>query len=452
LSNLARIRSGGIALQSFQKCVLVSLFAGTVGTFCTQAHAQVISQYFPSDLPGYGTSQNDSVFNRRLFESMHSGIPVDGFIVRPSLSQTAGWSSTVLGTPGSASEDVDTSASLRLNSNWGRNSVGMSAGVLRREYPELSAASYTNWNASGGASATLGEGVLSGGYSHSIMHLGATDLGNFGVSYPVPYTTDDYRLSMQQPLGRFAIIPSFSYDNYQFGAAPAGAQRDFGSLSHRLFTETLSTRYEISQGNALVFIGRGSQAQFSDIASVANGYVDAGGFFGIDLRADPVLQYRLLAGGETRHFKGEGSQSVTTPTLEADVNWMPTRLNTFMLTARRGIYDPTSPFARNQIVTDVRLEAAHELRQDITLSGFGESAFTDANYAGQTAGKRRQTQFKFGLAATWFINRYLTASLTYSHVTSYTKGGAPILPIDDFGFSRATFTANSVSFSISLAQ
>ncbi|AQS85218.1 hypothetical protein A0U92_10955 [Acetobacter aceti] len=326
--------------------------------------------------------------------------------------------------------------------------------VSNQAYPSVSAANYTDWSAAAGGTLNLRRDTLSLGYAHSVRHLSATDLGNFGIGYPVPYNTDDVRLSYHKSWTRFALIPTASYDKFAFGQSQGSlptASRDTGALSHQLEMQMLQGRFEISKGNALVTILRGSEAQFNPRSGeLSNDYISGGGFTGFDLRADPVLQYRMLVGAETRHFTRDSGRPVTTPTAEAEVLWMPDKLNTVTLTGRRGLFDPTSPFSRNQIMSIVQIRWDRELRKDLYFHGNVAYARTDSRSSVAGARTRQQNQIKFMAGLDWQFTRDLKLTLNYNHTSSYAKHGVPA--VLDTGISRATFTGNTITFGVAFAR
>ncbi|GBQ28073.1 outer membrane beta-barrel protein [Gluconacetobacter azotocaptans] len=417
------------------------------------ARAQLISQYFPVDLPGYTAPDlADTVTMRQLLQHQAAGIHVGSFVVRPSAAFSAGYNTNTLATPNTQSAELDTNGGLRINSDWSRHALGVFASVSDRRFPEIPAANYTNWTTGAGGSLSLGHDALSAGYTHYGLHLNSMDLGNFGVSRPVPYMADDYRLTYTKLFGRFSLIPSAIYQDFSFGKATGGGiDTDYGSLSHHLETGMLTSRFELSTGNAAVLILRASAAQFVPTqGGTPNDYVDGAAFAGLDLNTDSVVRYRLLAGGETRHFTRSPAPSVTTPTFEIDTIWTPTLLDTVTVFFYRRIIDPTSPFARNQTVTDGRIQIDHELRRNIVLRGFTEGGMS---VTGQTvAGTRSRTQtlFKFGASVNWTVNRYLTASLSFSHVNNYSHGGQAPDPL--FNDRRSTFASNYVAIGLNFAE
>ncbi|MFT8720347.1 MAG: outer membrane beta-barrel protein [Acetobacter sp.] len=422
--------------------------------FTVNANAQIINQVFPSELPGYSADTGGSVSLREILSRSHVGIPIGAYILRPSASQGFNYNTNILGAPNTAGAEFDTAASLGVNSNWSRHAIGASVSVANTAYPTLSAANYTDWSASAGGSVNLGRDVASLGYSHQVKHLTATDLGNFGIGYPVPYAADDVRLNYRINWTRFALIPSASYDNFSFGNSEGTlptAARDTSALGHQLETQMLRGRFEVSKGNAIVAALRSSQAQFVTRPDYLPGdYISGGGFVGVDLRADPVLQYRLLAGGETRHFTRGNGHSITTPTAEADIVWMPDKMNTVTLIGQRGLFDPTSPFSRNQVMSTVSVLWDRELRKDLIFHGSIGLARTDSHASTEGVQTREQTQSTFRGAVDWLFRRDLKLTLKYSHVSSYSKHG--VASVLENTNSKSTFTGNTIGLTIAFAR
>ncbi|WP_173570274.1 outer membrane beta-barrel protein [Acetobacter conturbans] len=440
------------AWLSCQWLFLVMIILG-IG-YSPRANAQLINQYFPSELPGYSSDATGTVSLKEILLNQHPGIPVGAYFLKPAASQQFGYNTNILGAPHTAGPMFITNASLGMNSNWTRHAIGASVSVANQAYPTLAAAGYTDWNASAGGSVDLGRDVASLGYSHAVKHLYATDLGNFGISYPVPYTSDDVRLSYRKNWTRFALIPSAAYDNFSFGNSAGTlptAARNTALLSHQLETQMLQGRFEVSKGNAIVAILRGSEAQYRTKPGVVpSDYIGGGGFLGIDLRSDPVLQYRAMVGGETRYFTRGGGRPITTPTAELNILWLPNQMNTFTLTGQRGLFDPTSPFSRNQTMSTVSLLWDRELRRDIIFHGDIGLSRTDSRATQANASALQQTQSKFAASIDWLFTRDLKLTVQYSHLSSYMKHGIPAVLAT--GNSRATFTSNTFTFGISFVR
>ena len=93
----------------------------------------------------------------------------------PPASQKVGYNDNVLGTrKGSGSFDLDSQASVAVNSNWGRNSLGGLVSVDDQRLPGQSTQNRTNWTTSLGGTYEFGGDVLAVGYT-SHCHAPAPD-------------------------------------------------------------------------------------------------------------------------------------------------------------------------------------------------------------------------------------------------------------------------------------
>jgi hypothetical protein len=429
--------------QRSRHWLIVALVIGGANCAAEDAHAQLIQQYFPADIPGYSPNFSASVVNRMDEQDQAEGVEVGDFVIRSEMSETTGYDSNTLGTPNSGSSEIDTNAGIRANSDWGRDALGASFSVDDRRFLALPSASYTNWAAAAGGALTLGNDTATISFSHRALNLAATDLGVYGVVTPVPYAIDDFRLSYVKLLSRFSVTPSLEFQNFTFGQSTGGVAINYNSLDHRTESGMITTRYEFSPGDAAVMIARMSQAQFETAQS--DNYVDLGGFAGLDFRGNSVIQFRALLGLERRSFRQNATATVTTPTFELDAVWTPTDLDTVTGTATRQQDDPTSPFAHNQIVTNLRVELDHELRSNVFLTGYVAGGQSESQSDIPGFGANTQTQLNFGVSALWNINRHLRGTLGYGYSRGVANGVT-------FGSGYTSFTSHTFLLGISIFE
>lgn len=426
--------------------LLTALAICGISMLAAPAHAQLIEQYFPSDIPGYAPDLSASVTQRMLMQNQSQGIEVGSFVVRPQISESGGYQDDILGVAHSGSSFINNGASLRINSDWGRNALGASFSVNNKIYPELPVANQTNWAASLGGSLSLGNDSASAAYSHLAQHLNATDLGTAGIVNPVPYTVDDIRLGYTKLLGRFSLVPSFEYSDFNFGKSSGTPAANYNGLNHQTESGGLSGLYEFAPGNNAVAIFRYTKAQFGNASS--KDYTDEGGFLGLDFRSDALIQYRLLGGVERRHFSTGANRTITIPTFQINAVWMPTQLDTVTATGYRQLEDPTSPFAHNQTVTTGRLQLDHQLHHNIFLRGFGSVGETSSQSGQAHVADNHQTQWQLGASAFWNINRHMRGSVSYTHNEGNSSGPAE----DAAGGGFASFHSNSIILGVTLFE
>ena len=409
------------ALYSLKHAALIFLSALFIccGILSPDAHAQLIEQYFPAGIPGYTGNFSSSVLDRMFNQSESNGIEVGDFIIRPFLSEEAGFDSDTLGTSNSGSSEIHSEADFRVNSNWDRDAIGATLGVDRYQYLDLPASSYTDWNAQLGGNLDLGNDTLTVAYSHLNRNLSATQFGVQGVVSPVPYSVDDARISYLKLFSRFSITPLFEFLNFSFGQSAGPVAINYDTLSHEIVNGRITGRYELGPGDAAIVVLGTSRAWFTTASY--NDYQNTEGFLGFDSRKDSVVQYRLLLGGEGRAFKQGVAKPIITPAFQFDAIWGPTQIDTVTASAVRMLDDPSSPFALNETITDGRLQWDHQLRVNLFLEPYFEGATSESATAVANSVTANQTQLQFGLNTTWNLTRHLRATFSYNYTDSNTR-------------------------------
>jgi hypothetical protein len=413
-----------------------------------KAHAQLVEEYFPGLIPGYEANLGGSVVNRIATLDDSPGAEVGDFIVRPEVTESGGYNSDVLGTPGTASPSLTTSAGIKINSDWNRDAVGASANVSENQYFNLPIANYTAWGAAVGGTLALGNDAASAGFSHQSRFLSAEDLGVVGIVSPVPYSVDDVRVSYAKLFSRVSITPSFEYENFAFGQSQGGTTVSYDALSHQTEIGALTGEYAVSPGDAVIAILRATAAQFNPVAGTAsNNYNDAAGFVGLDYESGSLLQYRALVGGESRSFTASSLPSVTTPVFEFDALWEPSEVDTVTGVVSRELNDPASPFATNQTITLASLQLDHELRHNLFIRGSVEYAKSVSPSSSAGVATLNETQVHFAARLLWQMARHLDATLSYGFSNGQGTGGNDLTTTANGG-ANGNFTSNSVILGI----
>ena len=205
-----QFRSG----RRYAACLALSVAALAVTPPAARAqiaNTSLLDQYFQPGVPGYGQDLGVTVLSRSRPEYDPLGVRVGDFIIRPEVDESVGYDSNVLGTsPSKGSFDVDSQASMRVNSDWGRNSLGAQVTVDDRRLTSESIEDRTDWTAMIGGTYEIGRDVLTIAASHFSLHQDPTGIdaqqftvpGQFTTN-PIPYTLDDVRASYATQFGRF---------------------------------------------------------------------------------------------------------------------------------------------------------------------------------------------------------------------------------------------------------
>src|SRR4249919_203675 len=86
--------------------------------------AELLSSYFPTGVPGYGTAPGVTVASRARPDFDAPGVRVDSFVLHPLWEQGLGYDDNVFGSSDGqrGSWVVGTHPSLLVGSDWSRNS------------------------------------------------------------------------------------------------------------------------------------------------------------------------------------------------------------------------------------------------------------------------------------------------------------------------------------------
>ncbi len=409
-------------------------------TLTWPAHAQIVQQYFPTDLPGY---QSDITLPMQDYDPrvLHGqGFRIDGFDLDASASEAPGYDSAPLGSFGGASPTLETMANLGLHSDWTRDAIGAQLGVDDHRYTGTPVANYTNWNAAAGGSLDLGRSQINVGYDHIAQNLAPTELGVLGITAPVPYSDDDERLNANIPFAQVEWTPAFEHQQFNFSNLTTPIPLQYANDDHDIWTGSLTGLYQLSKGRSIVAMVRGSTANYvPNGTGIGNNYSDISGWVGVNLQAHAVFEVRALIGVENRSFRFLPSESGTIPTAELDLIWKPTRLTDVLLWFSREYQDPTFPFASTEVTTFGRTEVEHALRRNVELRAF--ASVGSSNYGGGGNGvaalpaERNTTTDQLlttlGAEVEWDVNRHIALRLDYTH------------SINDFGGEVSAFVTPS---------
>src|SRR5689334_17438225 len=197
--------------------------------------AELLSEYFPNGVPGYGTAPGVTVASRQRPNSDPAGVRVGSFVLHPLVDEGLGYDSNVFGGGGNRSPGswlIGTHPSLLIGSDWSRNSIGAYVGVSDLHYLDQPRQSFTDWTTSLGGTFSIGRDQLTVAASHLQLHQPRTDLDALPSDTPVAFQVNDVRASYLVPWGRFSVTPSLSFTTYTyeatriFGVPASQAYRD----------------------------------------------------------------------------------------------------------------------------------------------------------------------------------------------------------------------------------
>ena len=306
--------------------------------------AELLSDYFPAGVPGYGTAPGVTVTSRQRPSFDPVGVRVGSFVLHPQLDEGFGYDSNVFGSGArsSCSWVAGTHPSLLFGSDWSRDSIGAYVGVNDQRYLDQPRQSTTDWTASLGGTLAVGHDQLTLSAAHFDLHQARTDLDALPSDTPIAFHVNDVRASYLIDLGRLSVTPSLAFTTYDydsttiFGVPSSQAYRD-----RDVVQGAVTTRYQLSPQHDLLLVTRALGVNYTapqpgQPTRNSTGYEV---LVGIADQAGAVWQYQALVGWEVRAFAASQYSTHQAPIAEAAVTWNPSGMTTLTGKLTRSIED-----------------------------------------------------------------------------------------------------------------
>jgi hypothetical protein len=400
--------------------------------------AELLPNYFPAGVPGYGEAPGVTVASRLRPDFDPPGVRVGSFLLRPRWAEGLGYDDNVFGANGGGPGSwlVGSHPSLLIGSDWSRHSLGGYVGVDDLRYLDQPRQSQTNWTASLGGSLSIGRDQLNVTVAHLALHQARTELDALPSDEPVAYRVDDIRISYRIALDRWSVTPSAAFSAFRYDATTIrGVPASQTYRDRDVIQGAVTTRYELSPNRNLLLVTRVLGVHYVEPQQGVPTR-DSTGYqvlVGIGDDNDAVWRYRVLLGWEVRAFQASRYSTHSAPTAEAALIWSPSGMTTVTATLTRSIEDAAQEGIVGYTYTRARIVLDHEYQRNVLLQASASVQRADYLPAGGHA-----NSFSLGAGATWLINRNLRLSATYDFT-------------DQHGSSSPTFeTTGSYTRSIGL--
>jgi hypothetical protein len=389
-----------------------------VSSLPQEAQAQLLEQYLPANVTGYGSVSGVPVLARQRPEFDPAGIRYGTVVIHPEASTGVGYNSNVTGTSGGAGGvSINTTAAVIASSDWSLGSLTAFANVENTEYPNLSNQSTTDWSVGGAGAYQVDRDTLLVAASHLSSYQQQTSLAALTLTtQPVPFTVDDFRLGYTFRFGRVTLTPNVEMSIWRFGNGEfQGITVDQTYRNYNQLQGGVTGTYELTQEIKAVGVVRGFNSHYvtPQAGQPSRDSTSLQILGGLNYSTNAVWQYQALVGFEQRNYAASQYPSHTAPLIEGTVIWSPTGLTTVTGLIRREIEDAANVPQVSYVYTLGKLSVDHEYLRYIRLNGYVQAQ--NAEYQ-QNGGS--QTIASVGGGATWLINRTLRASLTYDFSNS----------------------------------
>ena len=408
---IATVRAGRRVFGGRNFGVVLTIVLGSV--LSQEAQAQLLEQYLPANVTGYGSVSGVPVLARRRPEFDPLGIRYGTVLIHPEVSTGVGYNSNVTGTSGgTGAVSINTTAAVIASSDWSLGSLTAFANVEDTEYPNLSSQSTTDWSVGGAGAYQVDRDTLLVAASHLSSYQQQTSLAASTLtSQPVPFTVDDFRLGYTFRFGRVTLTPNVQMSIWRFGNGQFEGTTI--SQSYRNYNQLqggVTGTYELTEEIKAVGVVRGFNSHYvtPQAGQPSRDSTSLQILGGLNYSTNAVWQYQALVGLEQRNYAASQYPSHTAPLIEGTVIWSPTGLTTVTGLVRREIEDAANVPQISYVYTLGRLSVDHEYLRYIRLNGYIQAQNADYQQNGGS-----QTIASIGGGATWLINRQLRTSLTY---------------------------------------
>lgn len=396
-------------------------------------HAITLDRFIAPDVPGYDVAPGVTVASRErpLYDPL--GVRVGGFVIRPVLEETVGYSSNVTGTRDArGSPIIRTDAAVRAQSDWSRHSLGASFTLGDVRTPARSSLSFTDWTISAGGTYDIGRDTVSLAATHQNLNQTPRDLDTAQLDRTIAYRVDNVRLGYRAVFNRLSLQPGLDVTRYDFDDGTAGGQPyPQGYRNRVVVSPAVTAAYQVAPRRDLVFVLRDASAfytdrppgtprrDFDDVSALAGVAFDAG-----------AIRYRLLVGYQVRVFASAQYKTIQAPVVEAAAVWTPTGLTTVTGSVARRIQDSADETTAAFTGTGVQLAVDHEYLRNVLLRA--TAGVTLAEYG---RGQGDQTLYAAGASATWLLDRNLRLGAGYNFFNRRSSGRGSLGLGQGFGSS-----------------
>ena len=393
-------------------------------------HAQVITQYLNTDIPGYGAEAGVTVASRVHPEYEAEGVRLGNFVLTPVLLETAGYDDNVLGSSHArGSPIIETNATLGAAGGWSDTTFGGSLMVDDVEYPQQSAQNTTDWSAAVGASHNSGHDTLNIRATHLNLVQTPRDLDVPLLDETAAYRVEDARAQYRADFNRWTLEPGVDVSYYNFDNGRVNGVTYLQTYRDRLvFSPSLVANYEFATRRRIVVVLRDTQSDFdrSPPGQPRQNFNDLSALAGLAYDADGIIGFRLLGGYEERSFSSAYYRMVQAPILEAAVSWTPTGLTTLTGTAARYVEDSAAEATVGFTETALKLTLDHEYLRNVVLSVHAAYFLDDYPNGPTGTGAGSQDYFSGGFGVVWRLNRNIRLGADYTFSTRHSDSGTAV--------------------------
>lgn len=380
----------------------------------------VAAQGYPSRGMAQDLVKTTTVLDRQRPELDPQGARVGSFLLFPKATVAVTHDDNIFRTETGTVDDIITvvTPSLRLDSNWNRHRLGLSASADIGRYADRNAEDYDDYklNLNGQVDITRRANVT-GGLSYDKLHedRGSPDNAN-GVN-PTEYTVKKLEAAFTQRFNRVAVqigteVSQFDYDDVRTsGGTPVN--NDDRDRDEKLGFIRLG--YEITPSYE-AFIKASVNDRSYDSATDDNGYRrDSDGYEvngGVRLDLGGVTFGDIFAGYRAQEYEDSRFSKISGMSYGASLTWNATQLTTAKLTIARSIGETTQSGVSGTWDTSYTVSVDHELLRNMLVGA--KAGFSNSEFRGAT---REDDTTSAQIYAKYLLSRYVYLRASYDYIS-----------------------------------
>ncbi len=431
--------------MSFVRCASAwragSWLTAPVAILCASvsggARSQSLETFFPTTVPGYAETSSVPVIDRPRSDYEPLAIRAGEFIIRPRLDEATGYDSNPTGTsPGHGSAFITTAPSVSINSDFARNSVGLSFGLTDQRFLALPQQDRTDYTVSAGGTYEVGRDQVTAAASYLSLHEDPSQIDSATIRVPLHYAVIDLVSKYTKNVGRWQIEPNLEYLQYRFdNVVEPGDTVSQTARDRNLYSAGTTLRYNVQERRGALL----------EVRAVDTNYVQATNgprpdsfayelLGGVDYAVSGNLRFVALVGYAVREFSNRAFSNQASPVTRAAVTWTPTGLTTITGHVERTIEDSIGESTSGVVYTRGDLKLDQEFRRNWLFSA--TAGLEIADYA---SGGGTEKIYSAGASASYLFNRSLRASASYTFAN---RSGSESIDGSVFGTSTSQQPAN----------
>ncbi|MFN3313264.1 MAG: outer membrane beta-barrel protein [Hyphomonas sp.] len=394
----------------------------------------------------YSRDKYEAVMDRAQPEFDPEPVRLGAFLVRAQGDVGVTATDNVFAAPANQESDViaRVGGSVSANTNWSAHAVGVDVSAHRNEFLDQDTESNTELRATLRGRLDVTREFSMGGsvFAESLTEPRTAYVGGFGIDAPVQYTRQGASVDANYQNDRVrwynsAVLFKEDFDNSR--EAGTGLPIDQGFRDRNVTEGRSRLSYAISPDLAV----------FSQVSYVATDYRttqliggqersrDSTGYTlagGVDFELSALVRGDVAVG----YFKEERDDNffddVSGLSVDARMQWFPTRLTTVSFNAGRRVVDIGAFEAPSVTETIGGVRVDHELRRNIILSGFARLASYDYEEV-----DRKDENLELGLRTIYKMNKRVHLEAFVSRldrdVTGTSVFGDPSYGVNQIGIA-----------------